>query len=93
MICRAETIEVIEKTVDLLGLSEVVAAHLTAAYDAQSLADLSDEDLKRAFRFITLIQGCAPVGQLMPFRPGMQLEGEMCWFRGRLTWETGHPSG
>lgn len=87
MTCRVESIELAEKAVRALGLTDMVSAHLAAAYGANRLSDLSDDNLRRALRFISILEEQAPPRHLLPLQPGMTADGHWCIFSGRLSWD------
>lgn len=87
--CRAESIEVVEKAVRALGLADAVTAHISAAYGAESLSDLSEDNLKSALRFVSALAEHPPVRQIIPLQPGMTADGNWCLFSGRLSWNGG----
>lgn len=88
MACREELISAVERSVRRRGQYKVLDRYLRDTFKAERMADLIDDDLERALQFIALLEEQTPSRQLMPIVPGMEADGEACWFRGRMIWES-----
>lgn len=87
MTCRAEAIGIAETTARALGLTDALAAHLEATYGVERLAQLPDDELRRALRFLSVLSERMPPRQMIPLPHGLAADGSWCMFNGRLTWE------